>query len=166
MNISNTCDSIPVFPILPISSLSAIMHTAVLFGTSFISTKAVNSAYTQILSSCPYPATILSSKPILLHFIAGTSSNSELKKSSSVIPYFLFNMSKTFNLTASGTSAEYGILPINKFKSSPSIPFFNFFSIWSCAKCGNKSVIVNIGSSSFSPIFISIFSPLFFTITP
>ena len=41
-----------------------------------------------------------------------------------------------------------------------------FLQPCSCAKCGSKSVIVNIGSSSFSPIVISIFSPFVFAITP
>ena len=103
---------------------------------------------------------------MLLHFIAGTNSISELKKSTSVIPYFSFNMFNIFNLTFSDTSASYGMLPINRFRSSPDTPSFSFFSICSCAKCGSKSVIVNIGSSSLSPIFILIFSPLDFTITP
>ena len=40
---SNICDSIPVFPILPISSLSDNMHTAVFFtfSTSIIATSDV-----------------------------------------------------------------------------------------------------------------------------
>ena len=33
INVSNTCDSIPVFPILPTSSLSDNIHTAVFSGT-------------------------------------------------------------------------------------------------------------------------------------
>ena len=109
---------------------------------------------------------MLSSKPIVLHFNAGTISNSELKKSISVIPYFLLKIFKIFNFTLSVVSALYGILPINRFKSSPEIPSFNFFSICSCAKCGNKSVIVNTGSFSSSPTFTYIFSPLAFTTTP
>ena len=109
---------------------------------------------------------MLLSNPILLQGIAGTNSNSELVKSTSVIPYFSFKIFKIFSLTASVISLSYGMLPTSKFKSSPSIPFFNFFSIWSWAKCGNKSVIVNIGSVSSSPIFISTFSPFALTITP
>ena len=165
MNVSNACDSIPVFPTLPISSLSAIMHTAVLL-ILFNSIIAVNDVYTLTLSSCPYAATILSSKPCVLALYAGTNSNSELAKSSSTIPYLLFNIAKIFSFTLSGISSSKGILPIKRFKSSPFIASFNFKFSCSFAKCGNKSVTVKIGSLSSSPIFTSIFSPFPFTITP
>ena len=52
INVSNTCDSIPVFPILPISSLSENRHTAVLSGFSTFKI-ALNDVYTHTLSSCP-----------------------------------------------------------------------------------------------------------------
>ena len=175
---SNICDSIPVFPMLPTSSLSDKIHIAVFFTFSkFII--AANDVYAHTLSSCPYAATILSSNPNDLALKAGTNSNSALNKSDSVIPYFRFNKCNIFNFTFSLTlhcfllfspssllQHENGMLPIRSFKSSPSTPFFSFFSIWSCAKCGSKSVIVNIGSVSFSPISISIFSPFVLTITP
>ena len=142
------------------------MHTAVFLGFCTFNI-AVNEVYTQTLSSCPYPTTKLSSNPKLLHFSAGTSSISALKKSFSTMPYFLLIIFNMFSFTFSETfSSLYGMLPINRFKFSPSIPSFSFFSIWSCAKCGNKSVIVNIGSSSFSPMLISTFSPFVFTTTP
>ena len=163
---SNICDSIPVFPILPISSLSDKIQTAVFFTFSNVII-AAKDEYAQTLSSWPYAATILESNPKLLALNAGITSISELDKSASVIPYFWFNIFKIFNLTFSLASlSSYGILPINTLKSSPSIPFFSFFSICSWAKCGNKSVIVNIGSFSSSPIFTVIFSPFVFTITP
>ena len=104
INVSNTCDSIPVFPILPISSLSDIIQTAVLFVLS-ISISAVKDVYTHILSSCPYAATKLLSNPILFALKAGTNSISELKKSTSVIPYFSFNIFNIFNFTFSLTSS-------------------------------------------------------------
>ena len=166
MKKSNIWDSIPVFPILPISSLSDKIHTAV-FLTSSNDIIAANDVYAHTLSSWPYAATILESNPKLLALNSGIISNSELCKSASIIPYFWFNIFKIFNFTFSfAFSSWYGILPTNRFNASPSIPFFNFFSIWSCAKCGNKSVIVNIGSFSSSPIFTVIFSPFGFTITP
>ena len=56
--------------------------------------------------------------------------------------------------------------PDNMFNSSPCTPSLNFLSICSLAKCGNRSEIVNIGSSSFSPIDTLIFSPSVFTIVP
>ena len=127
----NTFDSIPVFPMLPISSLSANMHTAVFSGFSIFNI-AVKEVYTDTLSSCPYPAIKLSSNPRLLHLNAGTNSISALKKSLSTIPYFLFSKFNIFNFTFSEISLQSnGILPINKFRFSPSTPSFNFFCICS-----------------------------------
>ena len=75
---------------------------------------------------------MLLSKPRDLALKAGTSSSSELTKSFSVIPYLSFNIFNTFSLILSVVfSSPIGILPINKFKSSPAIPSFNFFSICS-----------------------------------
>ena len=59
-----------------------------------------------------------------------------------------------------------GILPINKAKFSPFMASDTFFCCCSFAKCGNRSVIVNTGSFSFSPIDIVSFSPFAFIITP
>ena len=166
MKKSNMCDSIPVFPMLPISSLSVNIHTAVVFTfpSSIIAAKLV---YAHTLSSCPYAATMLSSNPRLRALNCGTNSNSELVKSISFIPYFLFNIFNMFNFTCSALfPSAYGILPTNNVSDSPSTPLFNFFSICSTAKCGKRSVIVNIGSLSSSPIIISTFSPFGFTTTP
>ena len=50
INVSNTCDCIPVFPMLPVSSLSENKHTAVLSGFSMLNI-ALNDEYTHDLSS-------------------------------------------------------------------------------------------------------------------
>ena len=78
---------------------------------------------------------MLLSKPKLLALNAGTSSNSELTKSLSVIPYFSFNIFKIFNFTLwESFSSPKGILPTNKFKFSPGIASLNFLSDCSTAK--------------------------------
>ena len=57
--------------------------------------------YAHILSSWPYAATMLPSKPKERALKAGTTSISELKKSASVILYFWFKIFKIFNFTFS-----------------------------------------------------------------
>ena len=135
INVSNTCDSIPVFPMLPISSLSENKHTAVFLGFSIFSI-ALKDVYTHTLSSCPYALIKLSSSPSVLALNAGTTSSSLLTKSSSVIPYFLFNNLKILSLTLSfeSLSSLLGILPINKDKFSALIASDTFFCCCSLAK--------------------------------
>ena len=99
-NVSNILDSIPVFPMLPISSLSTSRHTAVFSGFS-VSSIACSEVYAHTLSSCPYPPTILLSKPRLFALNAGTISNSALMKSFSTMPYFSFNIFIIFSFTFS-----------------------------------------------------------------
>ena len=100
--VSKARDSIPVFPTLPISSLSTSMQIAVFLGCS-TSNIALRLVYAQTLSSCPYPATILLSKPKDLALKPGITSSSALKKSFSTIPYFSFNIFKILSLTFSET---------------------------------------------------------------
>ena len=86
------------------------------------------------------------------------NSISALTKSCSFIPYFSYKIFRIFNFIFSSISPLYGMLPIRIFNSSASIPSFRVFFSCLLAKCGSKSAIVNIGSFSSSPIFISIFS--------
>ena len=80
-------DCIPVFPELPVSSLSAKTVIAVHSGT-LQSKQAFKDEYAQTLSSCPYAPIMLLSKPISSTVNAGTSSNSAERKSLSTTPYF------------------------------------------------------------------------------
>ena len=94
---------------LPTSSLSTNNTTEVFLVLS-VSSKANKEVYAQILSSCPYPATILLSNPKSLAFPAGTISISADMKSSSSKSYFSFNNFNIFALTASFSSR--GVCPM------------------------------------------------------
>ena len=150
---------------LPTSSLST-NNTTEVFLTLSVSNKANREVYAQILSSCPYPATMLLSNPKSLAFPAGTISISADMKSSSSKSYFSFNNFNIFALTASFSSPSKGMLPTKIFKSSPAITSAAFFCCCSAAKCINKSETITTGSVSSSPTTTSIFVPSFLTTTP
>ena len=111
---------------LPTSSLSTNKITDV-FSTESTSSNAIKDVYAQILSSCPYPITILLSNPKSLAFPAGTTSNSAEIKSSSSKSYLSFKRTKIFSFTASFSFPSSGIFPTKTFKSSPAITSFAFF---------------------------------------
>ena len=126
---------------------------------------------------------MLRSRPQSLAFPAGTTSSSADRKSSSSISYFSRRIASTCAFTrsfssffaSSGLSALssfpesaffIGRLPINRFRSSPSITTLAFFANCSPARWTNRSVIQKTGSPSSSPMLTSTTEPSFLATTP
>ena len=127
---------------------------------------AIKEVKAQTLSSCPYAITMLLSRPQSRALPAGTISNSADIRSSFSISYVSFNSFSICATTASFSSPQSGALPTKISRASPSMTDAAVFSICLDPRCGRRSVIANIGSSSFSPITTLNFVPSFFTTTP
>ena len=127
---SKKCDSMPVAPTLPISSLSTKSPQAVVLGSA-TSIIAIAEGYAQHLSSCPYARIIERSSPASLAFPAGTTSISAEMKSSSSISYSFLSISRIAFLTASFSSPFTGFEPIRISRSSPFITSEAVSFIWS-----------------------------------
>ena len=77
-----------------------------------------------------------------------------------------FSLSSFLSSSFSSLVRTMGLLPMIRSRASPSMTLEAFFSICSPARCTSRSDMKNTGSSSFSPMFISIVVPSFFTTTP
>ena len=96
------------------------------------------------------------SNPRSLGLKAGTAQSSAVSKSHSLMPYFSNRIFMIASFTRSLTlSSSWGQEPRRMLSCSPSTISPAGFFIWFWARWGSRSVMMNDGSSSFSPILMS-----------